>query len=93
MNHGGNANLDEVVSQLRRAVVDEIHALRCDVDVLRKGGWKVAIGPFKQEVEQSVEDREGFREDIDKRVGDKLAGVVASLGKNASKKDESEEDG
>jgi hypothetical protein len=63
---------DGYVDRLRRAIIDKLCALRCEVDILRKGGWKVAIGPFLAQATITDSDRERFHETITERVQGKV---------------------
>jgi hypothetical protein len=64
----GAVTVDAVVDQLRRAMIDELCALHCDVDILKRGGWKLALGPFVQQTPVTEADRQQFYETIAERV-------------------------
>ena len=74
-----SASNEVSVEQLRRAVVDELSALRCEVDVLKKGGWKVAIGPFMQTSEQDEFDLHKAKVVVEERIRAKIEKSVPEL--------------
>jgi hypothetical protein len=71
--NGGAVTVDAMVDQLRRAMIDELCALHCDVDILKRGGWKLALGPFVQQTPLTEADRKHFHETIAERIQGKAS--------------------
>lgn len=81
--------IDDMVHQLRRALTDELCALRCDVDTLKKGGWVVNVGPFKPNMRDTNDDeRQAAHKAITTRIESKISSgnvkdlVMAGTGAN-----------
>lgn len=71
---------DQIVQLLREIMVDELSAVRCEIDELRKGGWKVAVGPFVQVLDPVTQnDHERIRQEITKRIEGKTGDAVLAL--------------
>ncbi|KIW05806.1 hypothetical protein, variant 3 [Verruconis gallopava] len=68
---------DDIIERLRCAMIDELSELRCELDALKKGGWKIAIGPFVQTKLSTDADRERIHHCIDERTNHKIKQLEA----------------
>ena len=57
--------LDSHIGALRDAVIDELCSLHRDVDALKRGGWAISVGPWK-------ELKNGDNEDEMKAIRDRI---------------------
>ncbi len=79
----GNINgepvmFDEVVDKLRHAIIDELCALHCEVDILKNEGWKFAICPFLAQTTITDSDREQSHETITEHVQSKVTQALTT---------------
>jgi hypothetical protein len=61
--------LDTLLTLLRGAMIDELCALRRDLDTIRLGHWKMDLGPFVHATEEGATAAETLRQQLNNRLG------------------------
>jgi hypothetical protein len=75
---------DQVVELLQyagtQAVIEELTTMRTEIEEIKRGGWRVAVGPFQQVMDPTTQDEyERIRQEIATRLEGKAEEAVRAL--------------